>query len=85
MEIPGNKPSRLDEILNSAASSIYFTERSAVYFNSISIVFLLGSWYLVLRTLFYFRIKFNIPLLISPVSITSITQKYDPTGISFPL
>ena len=41
MEIPGNKPSRLGEILNSAASSIYFTEQSAVYFYCISIVFLL--------------------------------------------
>ena len=75
MEIPGNKPSRLGEIVDSAKRPIYFTERSAVYFNSISIVFLLGSWYLVLRTIFYFRIKFKIPLLISPTSIASITQK----------
>jgi hypothetical protein len=73
MEIPGNKPSpprragTLGETLKSAASSTYFTKRSAVYFYCISTLFLL-------YTLFYFRIKFNIPRLVSPVSFTSITK-----------
>ena len=57
----------LGEIVDPAKRPIYFTERSAVYFYCISIIFLL-------YTFFYFRIKFNIPRLISPVSITSITQ-----------
>ena len=36
-------------------------------------------------TSYYFRIKFKIPLLISPTSIASITQKYEPIGNSLPL
>ena len=43
--------------------------------------------YFVARTSYflpYFRIKFNIPLRISPVSPISIVQKYEPTGISLP-
>jgi hypothetical protein len=36
---PGNKPSKLGEIVNPAAISTYFTERSGVYFYSISTVF----------------------------------------------
>jgi hypothetical protein len=34
-----NKPSELGEIVNSAAISTYFTERSGVYFYTISTVF----------------------------------------------
>ena len=49
------------------------------------LVFLLGSWYLVHGTFIYFRIKFSTPCLISPVSLTWITQKYAPTGTSLPL
>jgi hypothetical protein len=45
MEI--NRAYRLGEIVNPAAISTYFTERNAVYFYLISIVFLLGTWYLV--------------------------------------
>ena len=43
MEIPGNKPSLLGEILNSAASSIYFTERArrGGYFHHISTLYIL--------------------------------------------
>ena len=77
MEIPGNKPSKLGEIIVSIPISRSGPPRRVfqLYFNRISTWFMvLGSWYLVLRTLFYFRIKFNIPRLISPVSITSITQ-----------
>ena len=35
----GNKPSKLGEIVNPAAISTYFTERSVVCFYCISIVF----------------------------------------------
>ncbi len=52
----------LGEILNSAASSIYFTERSAVYFNSISILFRLPavagiSTFFLIPTSFSYQIQ----------------------------
>jgi len=62
MEI--NRACQLGELVNPAPISTYFTqsistvfrfayftERSAVYFYFISIVFLLGTMYLVLRTI----------------------------------
>ena len=67
----------LGEILNSSASSIYFTERSAVYFNSISILFRLpaaaGTWYFVLfQFVNYFIYVSNSTFLFSSLLFRSL-------------
>jgi hypothetical protein len=59
---------RLGEIVNPATISTYFTRRGG-YFYSISIVF--PPYF---QFLLHFRIKFTIPLRVTPVSVIWITQ-----------